>query len=100
LRLTGRRLDNARIAMIGMGAANVATYRLLRAAGVKPAAIVGCDTAGTLHPGRTDVDRRQDEFSDKWLVCQESNGDRIVGDIAAARRAPIPAWHSAGRARI
>lgn len=86
LRLTGRRLDDARIAMIGMGAANVAAYRLLRVAGAPPAAIVACDTGGTLHPGRKDIEGRQDEFNDKWRVCRESNGDRIVGDIAAALR--------------
>jgi malate dehydrogenase (oxaloacetate-decarboxylating) len=69
-----------------MGAANVATYRLLKSVGVDPAAIVACDSMGTLHPGRADIAARGTEFADKWRACGESNGDRIAGGIADALR--------------
>jgi malate dehydrogenase (oxaloacetate-decarboxylating) len=75
-----------RIAMVGMGAANVACYRLLTANGVDPRAIVACDRTGTLHAGREDVERRQDELRDKWRVCRESNADGVVGGVAEALR--------------
>jgi len=86
LKVVGKELHRVRIALVGIGAANVATYRLLKAAGVDPAAIVACDSRGTLHPGRADVEARQAEFVDKWRACRESNGDGVVGGIAEALR--------------
>jgi malate dehydrogenase (oxaloacetate-decarboxylating) len=86
LKVVGKELDRIKLALIGMGAANVATYRLLRAAGVNPAAIVACDTKGTLHRGRGDIEDRQQEFKDKWRVCNESNAEGVVGGIAEALR--------------
>jgi malate dehydrogenase (oxaloacetate-decarboxylating) len=84
--LVGKRLDRIRIAMIGMGAANVASYRLLTAQGVAPGAIVACDRQGTLHPGRHDIEARQEAFAEKWRVCRESNADGVAGGIAEALR--------------
>jgi malate dehydrogenase (oxaloacetate-decarboxylating) len=86
LKLVGKEVGRVRVAMIGMGAANVASYRLLTANGVDPRAIVACDTRGILHEGRRDIEERQDIFADKWRVCRESNGDRAVGGIAEALR--------------
>ncbi|MEZ5447278.1 MAG: NADP-dependent malic enzyme [Gammaproteobacteria bacterium] len=84
LKLTGRRIETARIAMIGMGAANVATYRLLKVYGADPARIVACDSRGTLHRGRADVEQARAEYPDKWTICQESNGAGVAGGIAEA----------------
>jgi malate dehydrogenase (oxaloacetate-decarboxylating) len=86
LAVVGKDLRRIRIAMVGIGAANVATYRLLTASGVEPGAIVACDRQGTLHPGRHDLEERQAMFPDKWRVCRESNAERIVGGIAEALR--------------
>lgn len=86
LKVVGKELKNVRIALIGIGAANVANYRLLRASGVPAAAIVACDRKGALHSGRHDIEANQQEFLDKWQICCESNGDRIVGGIDAALR--------------
>jgi malate dehydrogenase (oxaloacetate-decarboxylating) len=86
VRIVGKDLRRLRIAMVGMGAANVACYRLLVASGVDPGGIVACDSAGTLHRGRHDIERRQDEYRDKWRVCRESNADGVVGGLADALR--------------
>lgn len=86
LALVGKRLDAVRIAMIGMGAANVATLRLLRARGVDPAQVVACDSRGTLHRGRADLEARRDELREKWQVCEETNPEGIRGGIAEALR--------------
>jgi malate dehydrogenase (oxaloacetate-decarboxylating) len=72
--------------MIGMGAANVATYRLLKTAGLDPAAIIAADSKGTLHRGRHDIEEKQAEFEDKWHVCLETNPNRVVGGIEQALR--------------
>jgi malate dehydrogenase (oxaloacetate-decarboxylating) len=44
LKVTGKDFKSIRIAMVGIGAANVSTYRLLRAMNFDPAAIIACDT--------------------------------------------------------
>ncbi len=86
LQLVGKRIDAVRIAMVGAGAANVAVYRLLTNCGIEPGAIVACDTGGTLHPARADIEERQTELNDKWRICRESNADGVVGGIAEALR--------------
>jgi malate dehydrogenase (oxaloacetate-decarboxylating) len=86
LKIVGKDLRRIKIAMIGMGAANVATYRLLKAYGVDLGGIVACDSKGTLHSGRADIEERQAEYRDKWRVCTETNGERVAGGIAEALR--------------
>ena len=86
LSIVGKRLDGIRICLVGIGAANFATYRLLRHAGVSPGAIVACDSKGTLHRGRDDIAAIQDAFREKWEVCRDTNADNVRGGIDAALR--------------
>jgi malate dehydrogenase (oxaloacetate-decarboxylating) len=86
LKVVSKTLDKVRIALVGMGAANVATYRLLCAVGVSPSAIVACDSSGTLVRGREDLKRQQEYYREKWQVCQESNDEQVTGGTAAALR--------------
>jgi len=86
LEVVGKRLEEVRIAMVGIGAANTATFRLLKAVGVDPGQIVACDTGGTLHRGRADIEARQVAYAEKWGICVESNADGIRGAIAEAMR--------------
>lgn len=86
LGLVGKELHRAKIAMIGIGAANMASYRLLKACGVPAENIVACDSRGVLHKARGDIEATQDLYADKWRVCKESNVDGITGGIAEALR--------------
>jgi malate dehydrogenase (oxaloacetate-decarboxylating) len=86
LKIVGKEMQRIKIAMVGVGAANVATYRLLKASGVDLGGIVACDSKGTLHPGRGDIEERQEEFADKWRICNETNAERIAGSVAEAMR--------------
>ncbi|MBZ5611258.1 MAG: NADP-dependent malic enzyme [Acidobacteriia bacterium] len=86
LKVVGKRIDSIRIAMIGMGAANFATYGLLKTYGVDPAQIVACDSRGTLHRGRRDIEDRQTDLAEKWAVCQQSNPDQVTGGIQQVLR--------------
>ena len=79
-----KQLDGVHIAMIGMGAANMAVYRLLVAAGIEPTRVVACDSGGILHPGRIDIEVRQEQFPDKWKVCSATNARRLTGGVAEA----------------
>ena len=84
LEIVGKSIDRTRLILFGAGAANVATYRLLKAYGVDPKAIVVCDSKGILHPGRKDIEQQQGQFSDKWRICLESNGNGRRGGPEAA----------------
>lgn len=86
LKVVGKQLSNVKIAMIGMGAANVSVYRILKASGVEPSAIVASDVKGMLHKGRHDVEAQQEHFTDLWRVCLETNPDRVAGGNAETLR--------------
>jgi len=86
LKLVAKELNRVKVAMIGMGAASVATLRLLVASGMKMGQLVAVDSKGILHPNRHDVEERQEEFADKWRVCLESNAEGVRGGIAEAMR--------------
>lgn len=84
LEIVGKRLGDIRIALVGIGAANMAVYRLLRAEGVSADQLIACDSRGTLHAGRSDIEARQGELIEKWSVCIETNSARIRGGISEA----------------
>lgn len=86
LKVVSKTISSVRIAMIGMGAANVATYRLLKTAGADPSLIMACDTQGTLHRNRRDIQDDQNEFREKWAVCLETNPKAMTGGIEQALR--------------
>ncbi|MEA3507867.1 MAG: NADP-dependent malic enzyme, partial [Synergistota bacterium] len=56
LRVVDKKMESVRIVLLGAGAANIATARLLLAAGADPDNLVLVDSRGALHGGRTDLD--------------------------------------------
>jgi hypothetical protein len=100
LKLTDRTFGNIRVALVGMGAANVATLRLLLARGVKMEQIIATDSRGILHRDRADVAEQQVDYPDKWRLCLESNVDDVRGGIARPCAAPTCASPSPARARL
>lgn len=86
LKLTKRDIHNVRFALVGMGAANVATLRLLLARGVSMEQIVATDSKGILHRDRGDLERTREDYPDKWRLCLESNPEDRRGGIEEALR--------------
>ncbi len=86
LKVVGKRMEEIKVALIGTGAANVATLRLLLACGVKFGNVIACDSKGILHPEREDIAQRKIEFVDKWRICQRSNAEGRRGGPAEAMR--------------
>ncbi len=84
LKIVEKELSAVKIALIGVGAANVAVYRILASQGINKEALIACDSVGILHRQRSDIERRQSEYSDKWKICLESNSDNVTGGIGAA----------------
>lgn len=52
LKIVGKRMDEVKVVVNGIGAAGIACSKIVMAAGVKN--LVGCDTTGALYEGRTD----------------------------------------------
>jgi malate dehydrogenase (oxaloacetate-decarboxylating) len=86
LKVVDKRMEDIKVALIGTGAANVATLRLLLASGVQFGHVVACDSKGVLHPERDDIAQRKIEFVDKWRICQKSNAEGRRGGPAEAMR--------------
>lgn len=84
LEIVGKRLENIQIALIGIGAANMAVYRMLRSEGVTPEQVVICDSRGVLNRGRADIDATL--TPEKHAVAQESNRQQIQGGVTEALR--------------
>lgn len=83
MKIVGKDLLNARITMIGVGSANVATMRLLLAAGVPPGNIIMCDSKGILHKGRKDITAKHQE---KLEIMKLTNAKQTTGGMAEAMK--------------
>ena len=71
LEVVGKRLEEARIVVTGIGAAGTAVTDILLAAGAHN--IVGCDREGALHPDDTSLDPA------KAAYARRTNPDRVRG---------------------
>jgi len=78
LKITGKKMGEVKISMIGAGAANTAILRLLLADGVDPGKVIMTDINGTLHPDRKDFDKNDP----RYRFCQITNKDKRKGGIA------------------
>src|SRR5574341_1014873 len=85
LKVVGKEIGKIRIAMIGIGAANVPTYRFLKASGADPAAIIACDREGILGRHRHEYESNPD-YAEQWKVCRETKPKGLTGGIAEALR--------------
>jgi malate dehydrogenase (oxaloacetate-decarboxylating) len=73
-RLTGRRLDDLSVVMVGAGAAGVAVAKILMASGVQN--IVACDRHGAIHSGRPDYEDGSMNVPKTWLAENTNAGHR------------------------
>jgi malate dehydrogenase (oxaloacetate-decarboxylating) len=71
LRVVGKRLEDVKVVVSGVGAAGVATTRILQAAGAER--IVGCDRLGALYSGRPGLE------GVKAVYAEETNPERERG---------------------
>ena len=53
LRVVGKRVEDVKVVVTGVGAAGVAVTKTLQAAGVQN--VIGCDSKGAIHVGRADL---------------------------------------------
>jgi malate dehydrogenase (oxaloacetate-decarboxylating) len=77
LKVTGKRLEDLHVAMVGLGAAGIAVTRMLLQVGV--ADIIGCDTKGAIYVDRPDWEQMHP--LKRWYA-ESTNRDRRAGGPA------------------
>jgi malate dehydrogenase (oxaloacetate-decarboxylating) len=77
MKVVNKRLQNIRVVVCGLGAAGIASIRLLLSTGVKQ--IIGCDRSGILYKGR-----KENMNPIKALIAENTNPERIRGPITKA----------------
>ncbi|MFL6114265.1 MAG: NADP-dependent malic enzyme, partial [Catenulispora sp.] len=79
LTLTGQRIGDIRVVVVGLGAAGIAVSDILMAAGVRH--LIGCDSQGAVHTERTDyLDGTMTPV--KRTLAQQTNLERRSGGPA------------------
>jgi len=84
LKVVGKKKEEVRLTLIGVGAANIATSKILFADGFKSENTIFVDSNAILHTGRTDLEEKQNENPYKWDLCQRTNPDKRTGGILEA----------------
>jgi len=83
LKFVGKDIAKAKVAMLGAGASNIAISRVMIKGGVTAGNIIMCDTKGTLHKDRTEL---QEKYKEKWHMCEVSNANDVRGTIVDAMK--------------
>ncbi len=84
LKVVGKDKRKVKVAMIGVGAANVAIIRLLITDGFKPENMLLVDSKAILSSKRKDIEEAQKENPYKWDLAKRTNPDNKTGYIAEA----------------
>jgi malate dehydrogenase (oxaloacetate-decarboxylating) len=79
VKLTGRRLENLDVLIVGLGAAGIAVAKILLEAGVRH--IVGCDSKGALSTDRPDYQDGSMPSVKRWFA-ESTNRERRQGGPA------------------
>jgi malate dehydrogenase (oxaloacetate-decarboxylating) len=81
VKVVGKKLDEITVCMLGAGAANIATARIIMEAGVTPGNITMVDTKGILSKERTEL---EENFKAKWNMCLNTNKEGRTGGLKEA----------------
>jgi malate dehydrogenase (oxaloacetate-decarboxylating) len=79
LKIVGKRLEDLRVLVVGLGAAGVAVTKMMLESGVTH--VIGCDRHGALSTDREDYESGEMTEIKRWYA-EHSNPDRIQGPPA------------------
>jgi malate dehydrogenase (oxaloacetate-decarboxylating) len=88
LKLAGKKLSEAKLVLLGAGAANTTIARLILADGGDPSRMIVFDSAGSLHLGREDIQRDKRNYR-KWEICEKTNPGRAASEAEALKGADV-----------
>ena len=84
LKIVGKKMNQAKITLIGVGSANTRTAIVLMRAGAKPGNITMADSKGILHSNRKDIEAEKQENPWKWDFCLKTNAEGKTGSTPDA----------------
>ncbi|MFN7105230.1 MAG: NADP-dependent malic enzyme [Pyrobaculum sp.] len=84
LKIVGKKIGDVVIGLVGAGASNIYTARILIRYGAKPGNLILVDSRGILHPERDDIDKMMLENPWKYKYAIETNAERRKGGVAEA----------------
>src|SRR5439155_4075342 len=77
LRVVGKKAEEVKVVVTGVGAAGIATTRIRQAAGVTN--VVGCDRRGAIHRGRGDLDDVKARYAEETNPDgEEGSADEVL----------------------
>jgi malate dehydrogenase (oxaloacetate-decarboxylating) len=79
LKIVGKRIEDLRVLVVGLGAAGVAVTKMMLASGVTH--VIGCDRHGALSTEREDYASGEMSEIKRWYA-ENSNPDHLAGDPA------------------
>jgi malate dehydrogenase (oxaloacetate-decarboxylating) len=88
LKLADKRIGDARIVLLGAGAANTAIARLILDDGGDPEKLTVFDSKGGLHAGREDIKADTRNYR-KWEICARTNPKRLSTVEEAVKGADV-----------
>jgi len=79
LKITNKKINKTKITLLGAGASNIATARILEKAGADPGKITLVDSKGILHPEREDIDELMLHNRWKYELALKTNREKKTG---------------------
>jgi len=99
LKVVNKKLREVKIVMLGAGASNIATARILEKAGADIGKVILVDTKGILHAERHDMDELMLKNKPKYQLALKTNRGKVTGgpeealdgaDVLVAASTPGP----------
>ncbi len=79
LRLVNKKIEDAKVVLLGSGAANIAAAHLMAAAGFRKGNLILADSKGILEPEREDMDSLMINNPWKYELAMQTNSERLAG---------------------
>src|SRR5712692_9250879 len=86
LKVVGKKMADVTITLVGAGASNIRTAKLLIEAGARPEHLILVDSKGIVCRHREDVEVAANDYAEKWELALITNGSDREGGIADAMR--------------
>ncbi|HEY7588339.1 MAG TPA: NADP-dependent malic enzyme [Thermoplasmata archaeon] len=90
LKVVGKKIQDAAITLVGAGASNIRTAKVLIDAGAQPKNLILVDSKGVVCRHRSDIEAVSKDYVEKWELAQTSNaGDRHGGIAEGMKDADV-----------
>ena len=88
LKLAGKKINEAKIVLLGAGSSNTTVARLILSDGGNPGNMILFDTKGSLNKDRSDIECDKRNYR-KWELCEKTNPTKIGGIGEALKNADV-----------